>query len=300
MSMSNNGNENGNENECRICFELETLDDPFIYPCNCKGTSKYVHKSCLNSWRTLNTDNEAFNICMECRGEYDIINEFPKENIKLFFCCKKMIQSYCINYLISSTLGTFIWIIEDYNNDYIFLKFMSGNFENDTKLISIIKQDSIAPQIFYFSFAIFIQNIVFYLFFLFKVNQNIHRKKIYFKKMRETLVVCISITFSFLIFFYILKDNFPILLLNIISFFSVVEPLNGYLLLKNHNKVVKWLNDNNPETLRNYQVHNPSYGLENNVVINNTDNVLYQSLTTDSSESESSDNIQSLNIIIEN
>ena len=52
--------------------------------------------------------------------------------------------------------------------------------------------------------------------------------------------------------------------------------------------------------MRNYQVHNPSYGLENNVVINNTDNVLYQSLTTDSSESESSDNIQSLNIIIEN
>ena len=69
---------------------------------------------------------------------------------------------------------------------------------------------------------------------------------------------------------------------------------------KKHNKVIKWLNDNNPETLRNYQVHNPAYEIENNVVINNTDNVLYHTLNTDSSESESSDNIQPLNIIIEN
>ena len=288
------------ENECRICFELETLDDQFIYPCKCKGTSKYVHKSCLNSWRTLNTDNEAFNICMECRGEYDIITEFPVENTKLFFWCEKFIQCYCINYLISFTLGTFIWIIEDYNSDYIFLRTMSGNFENDTKLISIIKQDSLAPQIFYFSFFIFIQNIVFYLFFLFIIHKNIHRKKIYFKKITENSVAYISFTFSFLIFFYILKDSFPIVLLNIISFFSIVEPIMGCLLIKQHNIVIKWLNDNNPETLRNYQVHNPVYESSNNILMNATNNVLYQSLTTDSSGSENSDQVQSLNIVIEN
>ena len=39
--------------ECRICFEIETYDDPFISPCRCKGTSSYVHKSCLNTWRNL-------------------------------------------------------------------------------------------------------------------------------------------------------------------------------------------------------------------------------------------------------
>ena len=109
----------------------------------------------LNSWRTLNRDNDAFKRCMECRTEYDIINEFPIENVKLFYCCKKMIQSYCINYLIGSTLGIFIWIIEAYGDNYIFLRFMNGNLYQDNELITIIKEDSLAPQIFYFSFCTF-------------------------------------------------------------------------------------------------------------------------------------------------
>ena len=74
------------------------------------------------------------------------------------------------------------------------------------------------------------------------------------------------------IFFFSLKDNYPIILLNVISFFSVTEPINSYILIKHHNKTVKWINDNNPETLRNYQVHNP---IENNENVNNS-NVVRQ------------------------
>ena len=107
----------------------------------------------------------------------------------------------------------------------------------------------------------------------------------------------------FLLFFFALKDSYPIVLLNVISFFSVAEPVNGYLLIKQHSKIIKWLNDNNPETLRNYQVHNPL--IENNENVNNsiitttTNNVLYESLNTDSSESDGSEPIQPLNIVIE-
>ena len=292
------------DNECRICFELETSDDPFIYPCKCKGTSKYVHASCLNSWRTINRENDAFKICMECRTEYDIINEFPIENIKLFFCCKKMIQSYCINYLICSTLGDFIWIIEAYGNNYYFLKFMDGSYNKNSVFIHVIQNDGLAPQIFYFSFALFLQNIFFYIYFIFKIKNNVHRKTIYYKKIQKTFLGAVLFTFLFLLFFYTLKDIYPIVLLNVISFFSVAEPISGYILIKRHNKIIKWLNDNNPETLRNYQVHNPL--LEYNEIINNsvvtstTNNVLYESLNTDSSGSDVSDQIQSLNIVIEN
>ena len=62
------------------------------------------------------------------------------------------------------------------------------------------------------------------------------------------------------------------------------------------------MNDNNPETLRNYQEHNPileQYQIENNN-IRTTNNVVYESLNTDSSGSEGNENIQSLNIVIEN
>ena len=38
--------------ECRICFEnYETVDNELIYPCYCSGTSKYVHRECLEKWR---------------------------------------------------------------------------------------------------------------------------------------------------------------------------------------------------------------------------------------------------------
>ena len=288
------------ENECRICFELETVDDPFIYPCKCKGTSKYVHTSCLNSWRTINRDNDAFKRCMECRTEYDIINEFPIENSKLFYCCKKMIQSYCVNYLIGSTLGVFIWIIEAYGDNYLFLRTMDGNFENDGALLKIIREDSLAPQIFYFSLALFIQNIIFYLYYIFTIKRHIHRQSLYSKKMKTHFICGIMFNMLFLVFFFSLKDQYPIILLNIISFFSITEPINSYILIKEHNNTIKWLNDNNPETLRNYQVHNPMLEDERFRIMNTTNNVLYQSLTTNSNESDSSDNIQSLNIVIEN
>lgn len=32
---------------CRICFDYYDL----ISPCDCRGTSKYVHEFCLQQWR---------------------------------------------------------------------------------------------------------------------------------------------------------------------------------------------------------------------------------------------------------
>lgn len=41
---------------CRICYD-ETIDEPVISPCNCKGTVGLVHKSCLERWLAeSNTD----------------------------------------------------------------------------------------------------------------------------------------------------------------------------------------------------------------------------------------------------
>ena len=68
-----------NEPECRICFEGETDDDPFISPCLCRGTSKYVHMSCISTWRNLNRDGIGFTKCMECNNEYIIKSTNPLE-----------------------------------------------------------------------------------------------------------------------------------------------------------------------------------------------------------------------------
>ena len=70
--------------ECRICFDIETYDDPFITPCSCKGTSKYVHKSCLNTWRHFNREGLGWKQCMECKTEYSTRYKYPVENTKIF------------------------------------------------------------------------------------------------------------------------------------------------------------------------------------------------------------------------
>ena len=63
---------------CRICFETEIDEnDPLLNPCKCDGTSKYVHKSCLNAWR-LSASEDTIDFserkikCMECKHHYEI------------------------------------------------------------------------------------------------------------------------------------------------------------------------------------------------------------------------------------
>ncbi len=44
--------------ECRICFSSENdSSDELISPCACNGTSKYIHRSCLNACRRMNINN---------------------------------------------------------------------------------------------------------------------------------------------------------------------------------------------------------------------------------------------------
>ena len=56
---------------CRICFDNDNPID-FISPCLCKGGSAYVHRECLDEWRSLNNSGRAFKYCDVCQFEYII------------------------------------------------------------------------------------------------------------------------------------------------------------------------------------------------------------------------------------
>jgi hypothetical protein len=58
------------EYSCRICLESGTRSD-FIAPCSCRGTSKWVHRSCLDKWRSVRED-VAFSKCTECLTPYKL------------------------------------------------------------------------------------------------------------------------------------------------------------------------------------------------------------------------------------
>jgi hypothetical protein len=59
--------------ECRICFEGGDQED-IISPCNCNGTSKYVHRACLDQWRSQDPTHDNFSRCNQCRFTYEMEN----------------------------------------------------------------------------------------------------------------------------------------------------------------------------------------------------------------------------------
>jgi hypothetical protein len=62
--------------QCRIC--LDEAGPDFIAPCKCKGSSKFVHRSCLDTWRATNNNPKAFIECNQCKFQYVI--EVPQED----------------------------------------------------------------------------------------------------------------------------------------------------------------------------------------------------------------------------
>jgi len=78
---------------CRICLE-DDIDDNMIYPCRCAGTSKYVHKECLNQWRVMSEEySEAFTTCPTCNYDYNIVAGERQEDKFLMRCMRSLIRN---------------------------------------------------------------------------------------------------------------------------------------------------------------------------------------------------------------
>lgn len=58
---------------CRICLgPQEQNNDPLIHPCKCRGSTKWVHRQCLNTWR--NTNARLYFQCDICHFRYKLRN----------------------------------------------------------------------------------------------------------------------------------------------------------------------------------------------------------------------------------
>ncbi|KAI3513774.1 hypothetical protein L1887_11927 [Cichorium endivia] len=57
---------------CRICLECDgEEDDDLISPCMCKGTQQFVHRACLDHWRSVK-EGFAFSHCMTCKAQFHL------------------------------------------------------------------------------------------------------------------------------------------------------------------------------------------------------------------------------------
>lgn len=69
---------------CRICLDGGGSD--LIAPCRCSGTSKWVHRECLNRWRVAGLNARAFTHCRECEGAYFFVSKFGLHDIRRQQC----------------------------------------------------------------------------------------------------------------------------------------------------------------------------------------------------------------------
>lgn len=58
---------------CRFCLDTnQSEDNPLIAPCRCNGTSKYVHRACLDAWRKQSLNPKAITQCTICSTPFRI------------------------------------------------------------------------------------------------------------------------------------------------------------------------------------------------------------------------------------
>ena len=183
-------NSNTNTNYiCRICLQ-EDHPNNMIYPCKCNGTSKYVHKDCLNQWRMMSDNTDAKYKCFECNYEYQIIN-YPDSPSLLSTFCKFLSNSliiflffnFCIILLISQLLSL--------DKEYTLIKIFTKNINQNT----ILYYNFIWADIFYAILLFFVGLIN----FIFSIkNKKLYIKYCFYNKIHKILffIILLSIIFA--------------------------------------------------------------------------------------------------------
>ncbi|KAK6945047.1 Zinc finger, RING-CH-type [Dillenia turbinata] len=100
---------------CRICLECDGEDDDeLISPCMCKGTQQFVHRSCLDHWRS---EGFAFSHCTTCKAQYHLRVELFEDNswrkIKFrLFVTRDVLLVFLAVQTVIAAIGGFAYIMD--------------------------------------------------------------------------------------------------------------------------------------------------------------------------------------------
>eukprot|EP00658_Telonema_sp_P-2_P057555 TRINITY_DN4599_c0_g1_i4.p1 TRINITY_DN4599_c0_g1~~TRINITY_DN4599_c0_g1_i4.p1 ORF type:complete len:289 (+),score=46.41 TRINITY_DN4599_c0_g1_i4:215-1081(+) len=113
--------------ECRICFEKGKTGRMFdlVAPCLCRGTSKYVHRTCLDQWRAQSAS--SFCRCHECHFKYRLQHDlqqgrWTKHRYRLYIardCLFSVAAVLCI-------LGVVAWSMYQLDSRRALVKLLIG------------------------------------------------------------------------------------------------------------------------------------------------------------------------------
>jgi hypothetical protein len=94
---------------CKYCLEEDDREN-LIMPCNCSGTQAFVHRACLNLWRSDDRSQPKFSKCLICNTDYEYIkyeDQWNGSKIKIM-----IILWICIDIIIILTvLSSFVTVL---------------------------------------------------------------------------------------------------------------------------------------------------------------------------------------------
>ena len=244
------------EKECRICLEKDKINE-FIHPCFCDGTSKWVHSSCLDTWRYMNINERPYKQCMECHYIYKLKNVSPIETNIINIKKNTKIRSFAFWVILSYPLGFFIYLW-DHSNNYFSINVLSYN---DSYLIEKfnekIEYDNFYFTLYYNLLTVNIFENIFLLLLSVYLIEKIHRKYIYFTCIIKDLLVVFLITNHMFYLFYPFSSS------DSVSFYFFISPGLTYLtflcyktLLLRNNKIIMKMNTKfNKSIVLNYEAN---------------------------------------------
>ena len=239
--------------QCRICFEIEQFDDPLLHPCLCNGTSKFVHKYCLQKWRKMNYNKPPFFKCMECNFRYIIKYSTHREfffyssrNLHALNSILKTLVMNILMFCVSLFLQT-IMIELKYNPIYLIDNKPTSSF------LKISNGETLYGHIYYYSFTIFLLSAISHISFLISTFRVINKKK-YWNKMIMRFILHYIFSLQFIWVYYICKaehNSSPKTFLNFEILYNLVHfNMFGKLLLA-HNKILIDINSDNIGYVKN-------------------------------------------------
>jgi len=95
---------------CRFCLDDEFQEDLFV-PCRCSGTARYVHKRCLQEWRSQDIHSLNYTRCQECLYEYEMTNNISNVLSCWIRICKILSQHYFLIFSIILAEFTGIYLL---------------------------------------------------------------------------------------------------------------------------------------------------------------------------------------------
>ena len=212
---------------CRICLE-ESLIENVIYPCKCSGTSKYVHKTCLEEWRTVSSNRTALTECFECKYKYrDLHNrEIVPESADLGMLSVLVKNTLIFSFISVLCIFILLGLIHMFDIEDKIDNFNITDIPNSTDLPDI--NYALIGTVMY-STIIYLNIIIETLYM--KINKLVYIKNYYKEKL---LLFGYVITFIFYIF-YILKTIF------FYNYIAILGDIMGIILIILHSKLLLML-----------------------------------------------------------